>query len=115
MDNDIIIKSIYAMTPHPEAFVDDFGRLDSEMMLELAHIQKSVKEAEKWLKEWKDSLLECMEQYGIRGYDAEDVKIIYKEPSERENFNKDKFCEKYQELYDEYIEFIPVKSSITIK
>lgn len=74
---------------------------------------------EKQLKVEKDNLrsklLEEMEKNNIRKIDVEVLSITYKEPSTRETFNSKKLREDNPDLYDEYIEFTPIKSSLLIK
>lgn len=80
---------------------------------------KLIDEQEKRLKETKEKireiLLKEMEEKNILKLDNENISITYKAPTERETFRIAKFKKDLPELYDTYVEFTPVKSSLVIK
>lgn len=80
---------------------------------------KLIDEQEKRLKETKEKireiLLKEMEEKNILKLDNENISITYKAPTERETFRTAKFKKDLPELYDTYVEFTPVKSSLLIK
>ena len=80
---------------------------------------KLIDEQEKRLKETKEKireiLLKEMEEKNILKLDDENISITYKAPTERETFRIAKFKKDLPELYDTYVEFTPVKSSLLIK
>lgn len=89
--------------------------LSSEALVEVVNIDL----AEKKLKEKKEDIRarikEEMETKGIKKIDMPELSITYKESSDKETFNKDKFQAEYPELYDDYIEMKSTSSSILIK
>ena len=89
-------------------------------MLDLDFIKiYTRKEDRKKLKETKEKireiLLKEMEEKNILKLDNENISITYKAPTERETFRIAKFKKDLPELYDTYVEFTPVKSSLVIK
>ena len=80
---------------------------------------KLIDEQEKRLKETKEKireiLLKEMEEKNILKLDDENISITYKAPTERETFRTAKFKKDLPDLYDTYVEFTPVKSSLLIK
>lgn len=80
---------------------------------------KLIDEQEKRLKETKEKireiLLKEMEEKNILKLDNENISITYIAPAERETFDSKRFREDNPDLYDEYVKFSPVKSSIRIK
>ena len=80
---------------------------------------KLIDEQEKRLKETKEKireiLLKEMEEKNILKLDDENISITYKAPTERETFRIAKFKKDLPDLYDTYVEFTPVKSSLVIK
>ena len=78
-----------------------------------------IKLLEEKLKAKKDNLtlalLEEMEKKDIKKIDTPDVVISYISESDREVFDSKKFREDYPEMYDEYVKFSKVKSSVRIR
>ena len=101
--NDLIVKK------------EDNYQLSNIIISEL----KMIEEEEKKLKEKKEKireiLLKEMEEKNILKLENEDISITYKEPTERETFRTAKLKKDLPELYDTYVEFTPVKSSLVIK
>ena len=86
---------------------------------ELINAALEVKFLEEKLKAKKDaltlSLLEEMQNKGIKKIETPDVVISYLDESEREVFDSKKFREDYPDMYDEYVKFSKVKASVRIK
>ena len=86
---------------------------------ELINAALEVKFLEEKLKAKKDaltlSLLEEMQNKGIKKIETPDVVISYIDESEREVFDSKKFREDYPDMYDEYVKFSKVKASVRIK
>lgn len=82
---------------------------------ELIRIDKLEKQLKEEKNNLRSKLLEEMEKNNIKKIDMEALSITYKEQSMRETFNSKKFREDNPDLYDEYIEFSPIKSSLLIK
>ena len=80
---------------------------------------KMIDEEEKELKEKKEKireiLLKEMEDKNILKLENENISITYKAPTERETFRTKDFKKDLPDLYDAYVEFTPVKSSLVIK
>ena len=80
---------------------------------------KMIDEEEKELKEKKEKireiLLKEMEEKNILKLENENISITYKAPTERETFRTKDFKKDLPDLYDAYVEFTPVKSSLVIK
>ena len=80
---------------------------------------KMIDEEEKELKEKKEKireiLLKEMEDKNILKLENENISITYKAPTERETFRTKDFKKDLPDLYDAYVEFTPVKSSLLIK
>ena len=89
--------------------------LSAEASAKLAEIEKLIKELKAQEDEIKQTILSAMEERGIIKFDTDDVLVSYIAPTSREKFDSKKFREEHPDLYDEYIDFAPVKSSIRIK
>ena len=80
---------------------------------------KLIDEQEKKLKETKEKireiLLKEMEEKNILKLNNENISITYIAPTERETFRTAKLKKDLPDLYDAYVEFTPVKSSLLIK
>ena len=80
---------------------------------------KMIDEEEKKVKEKKEKireiLLKEMEDKNILKLENENISITYKAPTERETFRTKDFKKDLPDLYDTYVEFTPVKSSLLIK
>ena len=80
---------------------------------------KMIEEEKKELKRKEDAireiLLKEMEDKNILKLENEKISITYKAPTERETFRTAKLKKDLPELYDTYVEFTPVKSSLLIK
>ena len=101
--NDLIVKK------------EDNYQLSNIIISEL----KIIDEEEKKIKEKKEKireiLLKEMEDKNILKLENENISITYKAPTERETFRTAKFKKDLPDLYDTYVEFTPVKSSLLIK
>ena len=82
---------------------------------QLYEFEKAMKELKEQEDEIKASILEEMEIKGIKSIDCDEFLISYIAPTDREDFDKKKFREEHSDLYDEYVKFTPVKSSVRIK
>lgn len=87
-----------------------------------AETTAKIKEAEEIIKRYKEMLDDIkedikreMENQGIVKIDTDDITITYIAETERETFDSKKLKEDNKALYDEYIRFSPVKSSIRVK
>ena len=78
-------------------------------------IDEERKELIRKEKTIREKLLKEMEEKNILKLENEDISITRKEPTERETFRTAKFKKDLPVLYDAYVEFTPVKSSLVIK
>ena len=86
----------------------------SNKIAEFERAMQAIKEQEEALKE---AIKAEMENKGILSIKDETngMTISYVSPSNRETFDSKKFKADNPDLYDEYVKFSPVKSSIRIK
>ncbi len=82
---------------------------------QLYEFEKAMKELKEQEDEIKASILKEMEEKNIKSIDSDELLISYIASSDRETFNSKKFREEHSDLYDEYVNFTPVKSSVRIK
>lgn len=94
---------------------NEIGILDTEVSKKVAEFEKAIKEIKEKEEELKQNILSEMESKNILKLETDDLTITYNAPSERETFDSKKFREENSDLYDEYVKFSPVKSSIRVK
>lgn len=88
---------------------------NAEFVNEFIKEQKLVDALNESIKIKKEMLLKEMEDKNILKIDTDTLNINYIAPSERETFDSKKFREENSDLYDEYVKFSPVKSSVRVK
>ena len=81
----------------------------------IADFERRIKELKEQEDELKSRILAEMEEKGIVKLETVDLVVSYIASTDREDFDKKKFKEDNQDLYDEYVKMTPVKSSIRIK
>ena len=89
--------------------------LNADISKQLAEFEKTIKEIKEKEDNLKQAILNEMESKGIVKIDTDDLTINYIASADRETFDSKTFRENHADLYDEYIKFTPVKSSIRIK
>lgn len=94
---------------------NEIGILDTEVSKKVAEFKKAIKEIKEKEEELKQNILSEMESKNILKLETDDLTITYIAPAERETFDSKKFREENSDLYDEYVKFSPVKSSIRVK
>lgn len=94
---------------------NEIGILDTEVSKKVAEFEKTLKEIKEKEEELKQNILIEMENKNILKLETDDLTITYIAPAERETFDSKKFREENSDLYDEYVKFSPVKSSIRVK
>lgn len=98
---------------------NEIGILDTEVSKKVAEFEKAIKEIKEKEEELKQNILSEMESKNILKLETDDLTITYIAPAERETFDSKKFREENSDLnsdlYDEYVKFSPVKSSIRVK
>lgn len=89
--------------------------LDVDVSKKIAEFEKQIK----LIKEAEDALKEVikaeMEAKGILKVEANGMTISYVAPYDKETFDSKKFKAEKPDMYDEYVKFSSVKSSIRIK
>ena len=101
--NDLIVKR------------EDNYQLTDVIISELRLIDEEEKELKEKKEKIREILLKEMEDKNILKLENENISITYKAPTERETFRTAKFKKDLPDLYDTYVEFTPVKSSLLIK
>lgn len=94
---------------------NEIGILDTEVSKKVAEFEKAIKEIKEKEEELKQNILSEMESKNILKLETDDLTITYIAPAERETFDSKKIREENSDLYDEYVKFSPVKSSIRVK
>ena len=94
---------------------NEIGILDTEVSKKVAEFEKALKEIKEKEEKLKQNILSEMESKNILKLETDDLTITYIAPAERETFDGKKFREENSDLYDEYVKFSPVKSSIRVK
>ena len=101
--NDFIVKK------------EDNYQLADIITSELKMIDEEKRELKRKEDAIRETLLKEMEDKGIIKISDENISITYKAPTERETFRTKDFKKDLPDLYDTYVEFTPVKSSLLIK
>ena len=101
--NDLIVKK------------EDNYQLTDTIISELRLIDEEEKKVKEKKEKIREILLKEMEDKNILKLENENISITYKAPTERETFRTEKFKKDLPDLYDTYVEFTPVKSSLLIK
>ena len=94
---------------------EDNYQLADIITSELRMIDEEKKELKRKEDAIRETLLKEMEDKGIIKISDENISITYKAPTEKETFRTKDFKKDLPDLYDAYVEFTPVKSSLVIK
>lgn len=94
---------------------EDNYQLADIITSELKMIDEEKKELKRKEDAIRETLLKEMEDKGIIKISDENISITYKAPTEKETFRTAMFKKDLPDLYDTYVEFTPVKSSLLIK
>ena len=94
---------------------EDNYQLTDTIISELKMIEEEKKELKRKEEKIREILLKEMEDKNILKIENENISITYKAPTERETFRTKDFKKDLPDLYDTYVEFTPVKSSLLIK
>ena len=81
----------------------------------IADFERRIKELKDKEDELKQRILTEMENKGLIKLETDDLIISYIAPTNRESFDSKTFKTNHQDLYDEYTNITPVKSSIRVK
>lgn len=91
------------------------GELSQESKKWLISLEKQRKLINDEYDNFKTELLKAMEENGVVKIENEDLIISYIASGEKETFDSKSFKKDHSEMYDKYVKFTPVKSSIRIK
>lgn len=94
---------------------NDSAVLNISTAKQLYEFEKAMKELKEQEDELKAAILKEMEDKNIKKIENDNLLINYIAPSDRETFDSKTFREEHSDLYDEYVKFTPVKSSVRIK
>ena len=94
---------------------EDNYQLTDTIISELRLIDEEEKELKEKKEKIREIILKEMEEKNILKLENENISITYKAPTERETFRTKDFKKDLPDLYDTYVEFTPVKSSLLIK
>lgn len=94
---------------------EDNYQLADIITSELRMIDEEKKELKRKEDAIRETLLKEMEDKNILKLENDNISITRKEPTERETFRTKDFKKDLPDLYDAYVEFTPVKSSLLIK
>ena len=94
---------------------EDNYQLADIITSELKMIDEEKRELKRKEDAIREALIKEMEDKGIIKISDENISITYKAPTERETFRTKDFKKDLPDLYDTYVEFTPVKSSLLIK
>lgn len=111
MANELITKGeIFMMNENGEMIVRP------EAMVTIRDIEARFKAAERQYKKFKKTLLEGMEEYGIKKIesDTEDLLVTYVEPKEQIKIDNDRLWAEHKDIAFECQKVVPVKGSIRI-
>lgn len=78
-------------------------------------IENEMKRLKELQDNYKEELLNAMEQNKIIKLETDELVITYIAPTDRETFDSKAFKAEHQDLYDEYVKMSSVKSSVRLK
>lgn len=89
--------------------------LVSDAINTIVEIEKQIKDLKALQDGYKENLLKEMEENNVLKIDTEELSISYVAPSTRETLDSKKLKEDLPDIYDLYVKFTDVKSSLRIK
>lgn len=89
--------------------------LNPETAEKIAEFERVAKEVKAKEDELKALILAEMESKGIIKLETEALSITYVAPSERETLDSKVLRDELPDIYDNYVKFTPVKSSIRVR
>lgn len=94
---------------------NDVALLDADVQQTIINMELAIKDLKEREEELKRTILNEMEEKHIIKVESDNLLINYIASTEREGFDSKAFREDHADMYDEYVKFTPVKSSIRIK
>lgn len=87
-----------------------------EAIKKLRKLEEKRLEAELAMKNFKEELLELMEQNNFKeSFEVKGMKVTYKKPSQRTTLDSKKVKEELPDVFEKYSKTSDVKSSISIE
>lgn len=84
------------------------------IMKQIAAISKQKKELEEQEKQVRTSLEAAMEQYGIKSFDNDILKVVYVAPTTKTSVDSAKLKKEQPDIYAKYTKTSDVKASVRI-
>lgn len=81
----------------------------------LTDIMKQKKHIEEVEKQVRETLLNTMEQHGIKSFENDVIKLTYIAPSERKTIDSTRLKKEHPEIAEAYMKTSSVKSSVKIE
>ena len=97
------------------AIENDIAVLDPVVSQQIADFERQAKVIKEKEDKLKQAILNEMENKNIIKIETDNLLINYIAPSERETLDSKKFKEELPQVFNEYVKFTPVKSSIRLK
>lgn len=95
--------------------VDGQAQLNETVSQKIAAFERQIKDMKAQEEDLKAQILAAMEAGGILWIDTPEIKITYIAPTDRESLDSKGLKAEHPDLYDEYVRFVPVRSSVRIK
>lgn len=90
------------------------GQLAQETINYIELKETQMKTLKKEYEEFKEELLNAMEQNGVIKVDTDKVLVSYIAPTTSERFDSKSFKEDNPTIYDSYVKISPVKASVKV-
>lgn len=111
----IVEKEINNPIKNELSIVDANGVLDVNVSYLLQQYELRIKEIEEVKQNYRNAILEAMEQSGIDKFDNEFITVTYVAPTTRASLDTKRLKAEHPELYGEYLTESEVKASVRIK
>lgn len=85
------------------------------VMDQIAKADRQLKEAKALKENLSAVLLEQMEKHNLIKLETPEIRINYIASYDKEEFNRKKFRKDNADLYDMYVDIVPVKASVKVK
>ena len=89
--------------------------LVNDAVVTITTIENEIKRLKEIQDNYKQTLLEKMEENDVKEIDIPELKITRKLATTRESLDSKRLRAEHPDLYDEYVNITDVKGSITIK
>ena len=97
-----------------ETGIVDLGKKYPAVIKQISEICKQKKELEAQEKQLKESLKEAMEEYDVKSFDNDLIKVVYVAPTTRTTIDSARLKKAHPDLVEEFSKTSSVSSSIRI-